>query len=285
MSEWSILYRGPLSSCNYSCSYCPFAKTTNTKAELQDDGERLAKFVDWVANREETIGVLFTPWGEALPHASYQQAITRLSHLPNVHRVAIQTNLSARLDWLRAARADRVALWTTYHPTQTTRQRFLEKCAELNRIGISHSVGVVGFKDQMEEIEALLEALPSKTYLWINAYKRDPHYYSEADLARFSRIDPLFRLNTRYHPTKGKACRTGASVFSVDGEGTMRRCHFIQKPIGNIYHPGFEQALVERKCSNEACGCHIGYVHVNELDLYAVFGDGVLERIPAAEIW
>ena len=22
----SILYRGPLSSCNYACGYCPFAK-------------------------------------------------------------------------------------------------------------------------------------------------------------------------------------------------------------------------------------------------------------------
>ena len=33
----SILYRGPLSSCNYACAYCPFAKRTETAAELAHD--------------------------------------------------------------------------------------------------------------------------------------------------------------------------------------------------------------------------------------------------------
>ena len=41
----TILYRGPLSSCNYSCNYCPFAKTKNTKAELAADTEKLNRFV------------------------------------------------------------------------------------------------------------------------------------------------------------------------------------------------------------------------------------------------
>ena len=27
----SILYRGPLSSCNYGCEYCPFAKHRETR--------------------------------------------------------------------------------------------------------------------------------------------------------------------------------------------------------------------------------------------------------------
>jgi hypothetical protein len=34
-------------------------------------------------------------------------------------------------------------------------------------------------------------------------------------------------------------------------------------------------------CGNATCGCHIGYVHMDELKLYEVFGEGVLERIPA----
>ena len=33
----SILYRGPLSSCNYGCEYCPFAKHTETQAEHDAD--------------------------------------------------------------------------------------------------------------------------------------------------------------------------------------------------------------------------------------------------------
>ncbi|MHA3770805.1 STM4011 family radical SAM protein [Verrucomicrobiota bacterium sgz303538] len=285
MNQWSILYRGPLSSCNYSCSYCPFAKTTNSREELEDDARRLLRFVDWVEGRSETIGVLFTPWGEALHIRAYQDAITRLSHLPNVSRVAIQTNLAARLDWLEAVNRERVALWTTYHPTQTTRRRFLSQCAELDRIGIAHSVGVVGITDQADEIAQLRAELNPSTYLWINAYKRQPDYYSEADIRQFSRIDPLFPFNTRYHPTKGKLCRAGSTVFSVDGDGTIRRCHFIKQSLGNIYDAGFERALIKTPCTNDTCGCHIGYVHVEELELYSFFGDRVLERIPSTPLW
>ena len=60
-TSWSILYRGPLSSCNYACEYCPFAKTHNTREELQDDEARLKRFAHWVEGRTEEIGILFTP--------------------------------------------------------------------------------------------------------------------------------------------------------------------------------------------------------------------------------
>jgi len=60
--------------------------------------------------------------------------------------------------------------------------------------------------------------------------------------------------------------------------------HFIREVIGNIYEPGFENALRETPCVNGACGCHIGYVHMDELKLYEVFGEGVLERIPAGRV-
>jgi len=284
-THWTILYRGPLSSCNYGCDYCPFAKTMDTRAELLDDANKLQRFVDWVAGRTETIGVLFTPWGEALFHAAYQEAITRLSHLPNVRRAAIQTNLSCKLEWLEACDRGKVALWATYHPTQTTRQKFLAQCKGLDLLGISHSVGVVGLKEHFREIELLRTELNSSTYLWVNAYKREPDYYSTGESAWLESIDPLFMLNTRYYPSRGKSCRTGGSVFTVDGEGTMRRCHFVKQPFGNIYDPGFEKALERRPCPNETCGCHIGYVHMEKPDLYPVFGEGILERIPRNPLW
>jgi MoaA/NifB/PqqE/SkfB family radical SAM enzyme len=127
--------------------------------------------------------------------------------------------------------------------------------------------------------------LPPHVYLWINAYKRRPDYYSRAEIQRFTSIDPLFPLNNQYHPSHGQACRAGESVISVDSNGVMRRCHFVKTAIGNIYEAGFEEALQERACTNATCGCHIGYVHMNDLKLYDAFGDGVLERIPAQRIW
>jgi MoaA/NifB/PqqE/SkfB family radical SAM enzyme len=280
----SILYRGPLSSCNYACDYCPFAKRHESPEELADDRRCLERFVDWVAARTaDRIGVLFTPWGEALVRPWYQAALARLTKMPNVVKAAIQTNLSCRLDWVEDCDKTRLALWATFHPSEVGRDRFLAKCRELDQRGVRFSAGAVGLKEHQAEIEALRAELPPQVYLWINAYKREPDYYPEKVVRRFTEIDPLFPVNNQYHESLGHSCRAGRSVIAVDGDGTIRRCHFIKQPLGNIYEPGFERALVERPCTNETCGCHIGYVHLERLNLYPVFGDGVLERVPAAQ--
>ena len=118
--------------------------------------------------------------------------------------------------------------------------------------------------------------------MWINAAKRS-ETYAEDDIQRFEAIDPLFRMNTIEHPSFGKSCRAGASVISVDGEGDVRRCHFIKDVIGNIYDEGFDKCLIERPCTNQTCGCHIGYVHLDYLELDKVFATGLLERVPVPE--
>jgi MoaA/NifB/PqqE/SkfB family radical SAM enzyme len=282
----SILFRGPLSSCNYGCTYCPFAKHTETRQEHEADRLALERFVGWVAARpQDQIGILFTPWGEALIRKRYQQALVQLTAMPNVTKAAIQTNLSCRLDWLEACDKGKLALWATYHPTQISRERFLRKCEELLRRGVRFSVGMVGLMEQAEEIQALRRELPADIYLWINAYKRNPDYYTADILRQFEQIDPLFPINNQYHPSRGRACRAGHSVISVDGNGAVRRCHFIKTPIGNIYAAGFEDSLRPTACTNDSCGCHIGYVHMQDLNLYEVFGAGILERIPAHKIW
>lgn len=282
----SILYRGPLSSCNYGCAYCPFAKHHETAAELRIDRDALERFVDWVANRGQggdTLAILFTPWGEALIRRWYRDALIRLTAMPHVERAAIQTNLSCPIDWVEACDRDRLALWTTYHPGEVDRAIFLDRCRSLDSRGVRFSVGVVGLKEHLAEAEALRRALPPHVYLWINAYKRVPDYYSEAEFRAFEAIDPLFPINTVRHSSLGRSCRAGRSVIAVSGDGTARRCHFIPEPIGNIYDPDFESALVERPCTNETCSCHIGYVHLDHLGLGRVFGPGILERIPISQ--
>lgn len=285
---WWILYRGPLSSCNYSCDYCPFAKTRNTRAELADDARKLDRFVSWALTRSDRrLGVLFTPWGEALIREHYREAMVRLSGAEHVVRVAAQTNLSfGRLDWLARADLSRLAFWSTWHPSQTSMERFLGRCQELDDRGVRYSVGVVAFRQVLDQIEALRQRLAPHVYLWLNAYKSaGPGYYTDDEIERLQRIDPLFALNTRRHPSRGLPCRAGWQSFTVDGDGTARRCHFIDQPLGNVYEPDFERALRPRACTNDTCGCHIGYVHLEPLEQYPVYGDGLMERIPRGEIW
>jgi hypothetical protein len=73
-------------------------------------------------------------------------------------------------------------------------------------------------------------------------------------------------------------------VISVDGDGTIRRCHFLAEKLGNLYEAGWEAALQPRTCPRTTCPCHIGYVHRKDLDLYSVFAGGVLERIAAGPV-
>jgi MoaA/NifB/PqqE/SkfB family radical SAM enzyme len=276
-----VLYRGRLKSCNYACDYCPFAKGQDDRASLARDAADLSRFVAWAARARRPLAILFTPWGEALIRRHYRTAMVELSHVREVVKVAIQTNLSCELGWIREANRETIALWCTYHPSQVERASFLAQCAELGDAGIRFSVGMVGLKQDMDEIRAMRRALPADVYLWINAYKARPEYYSDDDVRTLTEIDPLFSLNRTSHASLGESCRSGERAITVDGDGTVRRCHFVPSPIGNLYAPDFEESLRPRPCPNTECRCHIGYAHLEKLHLDDVFGDGILERIPA----
>ncbi|AEV83288.1 radical SAM protein [Actinoplanes sp. SE50] len=276
----TVLYRGPLASCNYDCPYCPFAKHHDPPALLRRDRTALERFTAWAAATTETrLSILFTPWGEALTRSWYRDTMITLSHLPHVDRVAIQTNLAARPDWLTAAKPDALALWTTYHPGQVTRARFLSRCTSLLRLGIRFSVGIVGFPEHLTEARALRAALPPEIYLWVNA--AEGKHYTPDEEADWTAIDPLFGYSVRPHASLNQPCHTGESVISVLGDGTVRRCHFITTPIGNLYDNSWRAALRPRPCTTTICDCHIGYVHLKPLDLHTTFAGGLLERIPA----
>ena len=276
-----LLYRGPLASCNYDCPYCPFAKRRDSPAQLRADREALSRFRDWVCQNPHghRLSILFTPWGEGLTRSWYRQTLVTLSRLGHVDRVAIQTNLAGRLNWIREADPARLALWATYHPGQVDRSRFLAACQRLRSQGIRHSVGIVGLEQHYAEALAMREALPDDTYLWVNA--AEGHSYDAPAQARWSAIDPLFGFSARPHASRGHECWAGETALSVLGDGTVRRCHFIPDPIGNLYDGSYLDSLRPRPCTNAECDCHIGYVHLKRLGLHQIFAGGVAERIPA----
>ncbi|GGJ24234.1 STM4011 family radical SAM protein [Deinococcus roseus] len=280
----SVLYRGALETCNYDCSYCPFAKRPETPEKRQQDTESLEKFLGWVRRETDVqFSIFFTPWGEALPIQRYQKAIAELSHFPHVEKVVMQTNLSARLDFLQECQKGKLAFWCTYHPSQVKREKFLQQCHALKSWGVRFSVGVVGKPSHFQEIQDLRRDLPEEVYLWVNAYQKGSQMYpyTPEQTQLLGSIDPLFELNTRKYASRGKSCFAGETVVTVDEHGDIRRCHFVDQVLGNIHAPDWRNALQSRACSRRFCDCHIGYVHLKELELYPVFEGGILERIPA----
>lgn len=281
----TLLYRGTLSSCNYSCAYCPFGKRRESRATLARDAAEVARFVEWGSAQTDPLRLLFTPWGEALVRRHYREAMLALAQMPHVHQVAVQTNLSAPLDWLARAPAGKLALWCTYHPGQTSLERFVERCRRLKAMGVPHSVGVVAMREHLAAIEALRAALPPTSHVWLNAYdRRGPGYYSADELHRFDELDPWFRHGLEGTASRGRPCRTGEDVFSVDGDGEVRRCHFVPTRLGNLYVDPIAAMSAVRPCTRMKCECFIGYAHRKDLPLNAAFGDGLLARIPITTV-
>ena len=277
----TILYRGPLNSCNYGCSYCPFAKRKVSRPVLQSDAERLDRFLDWCENAQERLSIFFTPWGEALIHHNYRTAIARLAALSHVDQVAIQTNLSCSVAWMAALPRAKVGFWCTFHPGETPESVFVEKCRWMSANGVRFSVGAVGKPEHLQNLCELRSVLPEHTYFWINALRgTKARRLSSDEAAAFAELDSLFELNLAGAKSFGRDCDAGWRTIAVDGDGNATRCHFTPGRIGNLYSPDFLEMLKPRTCTARMCRCHIGYSHMPELRFSELFGDGLLARAP-----
>jgi MoaA/NifB/PqqE/SkfB family radical SAM enzyme len=283
MNELHINWRGPLASCNYDCAYCPFAKHVSPRAELDQDAADLSRFVAWCrdsAVHQRRLSILFTPWGEALIRPHYARALVELSRMDHVAAVAIQTNLSSRLDALADADTRTLGLWTTFHPSETSVDAFTDRCAELDGLGIRYSVGVVGLREHFAIIEQLRARLRPEVYLWINAYKSaGPGYYRDGEHDQLAAIDPLFSYNAVRHHSLGERCAAGREALFVRGDGRVSRCHFVEQSLGNLYTDPLAAMLGDRPCPQPTCGCFIGYVQLDRLGLRRRFGDGLAARM------
>ncbi len=276
-AELSVQYRGDLSSCNYDCGYCPFAKRSDSAALTAQDRSGLTRFVDWCERSSFSLRILFTPWGEALVRKHYRDAFVRLSQLEHVLELGIQTNLSRAPSWLAGARRDNINLWCTYHPSQTTRARFLRRVEQLMHLGIGFSVGMVALREDYTEILAMRRILdelaPSANqpiYLWLNAYDvRSANYYAPEDMAMLAAVDPHFAYNVKPGPSLGADCRAGQSAISVNAQGDVRPCHFVQRSLGNLYDGSFEKQLLRQACPKAQCECYIGYALRRDLPFAA----------------
>ena len=281
----TILYRGPLASCNYDCPYCPFAKRRDSPEQLRADRAALDRFVDWVRRNPDgrpPVGPVHAVGRGADPPLVPATRSSSCRGCRMWTRVAIQTNLAARLDWLADGRPARLALWATYHPGPgRARTGSWPSAAELDELGRALLASASSAcPSTSTRPGALRAALPAQVYLWVNA--AEGHTYDAARTADWTAIDPLFGYSVPAARVAGQRV-----PGRRDGRLGRRRRHGPPVPL----HPDAAGQPVRRllpgrlcaraPCANAVCDCHIGYVHLKRLPLYDVFAGGVLERIPA----
>lgn len=280
----TILYRGSLKSCDYSCSYCPFSKREAADRELERDKTQWERFTDSLQDRAQALGIralLVAPYGEALGHPWYWEGLAKLSALDQMGAVGAQTNLHFSVEkaldifFKGGGQPEKLRLWATFHPEMVSVAVFAEKCADIQRAGIALCAGAVGVPEDMEVIRRLKHALPEGVYLWINKMDGLRRPYTAEEREAFTEMDPYFGLELAYPP--GDAVKCQGRLF-VEGDGKMRACN-ISPPYGVDWYT-WEGALPIPQCRRRVCSCYLAYGGREDPLDRILFGKYPLFRIP-----
>ena len=130
-----------------------------TKRQIEKDQKALWKFIENMKQEKGKHAVQIVPYGEALVHEYYWQALAKLSQIATQEYTGCQTNLSFSVEKMLGiyeqyqGRIEKIRLWCTFHPARTTVAAFVEQCRKLEIAGFSFCVGMVG---DPEEIHTLL---------------------------------------------------------------------------------------------------------------------------------
>lgn len=287
MDKPMILYRGTLKSCNYRCSYCPFAKHPMGNRELEQDQSQWRRFVRDFPDMARTSfpvparGLMVVPYGEALIHPWYWEGLGILSGLPWMEAVGAQTNLSfspePSLAMFRQAGGNisRLRLWATFHPEIVTAEAFASSCRILLAAGVSLCAGAVGDPGNLAEIRLLRQKLPKEIYLWINRMDGLGRDYTQAEQEALLEIDPYFARELV--PVPAEPARCSHRLF-VEGSGRVRLCNISQAVSSRAILN--RQADVERLCRRKLCSCYLAYGGRDDFMNRILFGPYPLFRIP-----
>ena len=268
----NIYYRGLLNSCNYSCSYCSFAKGSSSGQLLEKDENMLRQFHETIRCSGQGLRIMILPYGEALIHSYYSEGIINLASLPNVLGISCQTNLSFDpkrfLNILPTSIYGKIKFWASFHPEMVTIENFLEKVHYLFNNGIELCVGVVGHLDNKEIIKQLRSKLNPSIYMFINSMRGVGHKLKMEDIDFFMSVDNLFNYDRKAVKADIQKCKGGKDTIFIDERGNCHAC-----PRSGIKMTDFPV------CDKKVCDCYIAYSN-NHATLQDIMGSGLLWRIP-----
>lgn len=270
----TLYYRGFIKSCNYTCSYCPFAKKQPSAKEIARDQQALEKFYQTVAQAtiEEGVNIFFTPYGEALIYPHVQSSLAQFSKLPQVAYVGIQTNLSCEIKKLVAiwqketANLDKIKLWCSFHPDMVDVDSFAQNILDIMKF-VEVSVGAVGNPANLESIQQLRKKLPPSIYLWINKMDGLRRHYTLDEITDFKAIDPFFDLELK-EPSTTQDCLGGHESFFIEAAGEVYACNRSKASMGNLY----KGSITYTPCQRKRCDCYLAYSNLTNLPALQHFG-------------
>lgn len=268
-------YRGYLTSCNYSCEYCPFSKRKMTAEQEKKDREALEKFLCQMEAETEEHALQIVPYGEALVHSYYWEAMAKFSRIRTEVYTGCQTNLSFPVEQMVSffescgGEKRKLRLWCTFHPSMTSVDTFVSQCRKLAQAGIAYCVGVVGDPDEYSSIQTLREELPEEIYVWINRMEGRKKRYTETEIQEFQKIDPYFFLELQHFRADSNLCRH--SVFQ-EAKGDRYFCNLHAAQAG--------RSSDNHSCKRKECNCYLAYCNRMDIKELLFFQPYPAFRIP-----
>lgn len=268
-------YRGYLTSCNYSCEYCPFSKRNMTAEQEKKDRQALEKFLCQMEAETEEHALQIVPYGEALVHPYYWEALAKFSRIKTEAYTGCQTNLSFPVEQMLSLFTScggvkrKLRLWCTFHPSMTSVDAFAGQCRKLGQEGIAYCAGAVGDPEALSCIQKLREELPEEVYVWINRMEGRRTRYSDEEIQKFQEIDPYFLLELQHLRADSNQCRH--SVFQ-EAEGDRYFCNLHAAQAG--------RASDNPSCKRKECSCYLAYCNRIDVKELVFFEPYPAFRIP-----
>ena len=213
--------------CKFSCPYCS-AGELDQHAGVEATGQQWIKALNSLP--PATIDLT---GGEPFLHAGIYEII---SGLDQKHHLGITTNLSlVEID--RLPQRDKISWTISLHPTQFGKfafQEFVEKAALLKQKYKEITVNYVATPIQMRELPRYHELFSSGGF----RFHVDPdmrHFFTPAEIKFLA----PYLLNDRITSAEGSnvacICNAGVEHVHVLPDGTVFRCYYHRRSLGNLF--------------------------------------------------
>ncbi|MCM1144045.1 MAG: radical SAM protein [Blautia sp.] len=240
-------FNGRYAHCNYSCPYCYVATSVNKGMHFNYDMETWEKAFERHFQNQNV--VFYFSYGEPMMAGNiFYEALEMIGRHP-LWEVRMTSNVSLPMDRLmdtRVAREGRLNINASFHPTQITIDKFLEKCDEIRAHGIEPSIIYVMYPEQIDDLEGYIAAFRKRGYrVHIRAFrglykgKKYPQAYTKEQWIKTAKYMDRGNFKYQLHAVNGlgRMSMLGMSHILVDNYGKIEMCdsYVGDRHYGNIF--------------------------------------------------
>lgn len=264
MTEW----------CNYACSYC--SQNHNRHALINGytahafDNHPLEKWIDGFKRHFSTrqLSLVITGGEPMLDQKNMIPLLTKLTSMPTVECIRIDTNSFWNPNSYKHIDTSRIILMCTYHPEQTTEERFINKIKKFIEFGFQ--IGMVNFVMNHNNFNSYLDVQKKVAALGVplhpNPLSNSQGFYSKEDLDVLAHYLPNadYRYRTQIDSPLGKKCLFPALAYQMNQNGNIYvGCHKEER--GSFFYDNLPDAFAGPvPCPSKTCLC---------LDMYSFLED------------